>query len=192
MKLNIHNQLQFIFALGLLFAGCKSPNINNGKTNSLGKEKFTVSGKIETNKFILQGIPPTEEVIKERKKKIPYEGYKVYVRKGTLNKITSPIIDSVVTNLNGEFMLELLPGEYLLLSSHQKTRTIFSQFQNDEHYHVDEKCLKKWWENGIKKLTVEDKPVNEVYIYIQKMGSQINGNPCIYSLIRPPTRVIKN
>lgn len=144
-----------------------------------------IYGKIETKKPYCNGIPPSPEQVESYQKNIPYNGRKIYVRKGAINDINSPIIDSTKTSYAGSFTFQLPAGEYVLLYPLQKDRKIFnSQYQKNHNLRVtDEPCLEKWWENGAEKVVLELKSVN-IKIYAATKCDIPTGLPnCVQSLI---------
>ena len=170
------NHLRIYLFAGLLLAACAGTEV---KTSSENKP-LMVSGKIETSESYCGGAAPPEELLQELQRKKPNSGYKLYIKEGKVNDLKAPIIDSVLTNKDGEFMFNLLPGEYVLLSSNHLNRAVFTRFQDDKYIRInDMDCLETWWQNGMAKLKLDNQPTDTIYFHLKKECFLPLGIPCL-------------
>lgn len=172
--------------IGIYFAACMlltgSFTLNNDiKEKVEDTQYFSIRGKVETSGYYCGGAPPPRRVIENAKRIRPYVDYKIYVIEGKRNKRGAVIIDSTMTNVDGHFRLNLLPGEYVLLSSDQIDRELIKMCLNNEDIEItDFDCLEEWWQKGLRRLVVKDMPQNDVNFHIQKQCFLPAGVPCLH------------
>ena len=176
----INCHISIYFVTGLLLTGCFPTEVKTPATTSSNNKHLMVRGKIEFSESYCGGAPPPEEMVQELEKKKPLVGYKLYIRAGRTNDIKAPIIDSFSTNEDGEFEFNLLPGEYILLSSNHITRDVFTKYQEEKFIKIaNMDCLENWWQNGMTKLILENQPIDNIYFHLKKNCFLPLGIPCL-------------
>jgi hypothetical protein len=112
--------------------------------------KVNVEGKITYTESYCQGMRPTEEILAEKRRQKPLAGKKLYIRKGKVNFITTPIIAEVITDSAGIFKLNLPKGEYCLVADNKKDDSFYNSIINkhsrktDFYGEVNKECLDEW------------------------------------------------
>lgn len=173
-------KLQFALLL-LLLTGCSS--IKNSSSNDA---KITIHGIVTKSGSYCGGARPTDEMLEQIERSIPYADLKLYIRKGNRNSLDSPVIDSTITNEKGEFKLELNSGSYVLLFKNQLDKSIFNELEKNTNIQiVDQDCLNSWWENGLKLINTETD--QNLTFHFKKRCFLPEGIPCLnYTGPYPP------
>ncbi len=161
-----------IILLGL-FLSCGSINKHHFK------KKATISGTVTYRPAYCGGAMLPDEEYKERTQERPLSGFKIYIKEGTKNDLKKPIIDSTITNENGEFGLQLPEGEYILLSSYQLDKDVFERYKTNEHYILDTNCLSEWWDKGLANVRITGKTKVSFDFFFRKTCFIPLGVPCI-------------
>lgn len=151
------------------------------------KEKQTISGTITTSGSYCGGVPPSDKMLQDIQAKRPMDGFMIYVKKGTENKLSSCIIDSAYADSNGDYSLNLRPGQYVLLQKEQLNKAIFETYALSNSIKVDSDCMQLWWEAGLSKITVEHEGINNLNFHFQKRCFIPLSIPCLsYTGYYPP------
>lgn len=117
---------------------------------------FQVEGALTTSSSYCGGADIGDEVYEYQKQR-PFRTT-IYIRRGTENNEKSKIIDSVSTDAEGKFSLKLKSGNYILISTNQKSEKTVEELlkMNSEYTTVNEDCLRNWWKSGLFKIEVKD------------------------------------
>jgi len=151
------------------------------------KITHTISGKVTTAGSYCGGVAPTEEMLQRVQARRPMSGFVIYVKKGTENRLTSPIIDSTYTNSNGEYSFELPKGEYVLIQKNQLDKAIFETYKTSKWIQVDTECMKSWWKKGLATIKVENENIDSLNFHFQKRCFVPEAIPCLrYTGPYPP------
>jgi len=138
-----------------------------------------VEGQLSFTLPYCKGIAPTPEDIKTLNTPIPYST-KLYLRNGTVNSESIPIIDSVTTDSDGKFTFEVLPGEYVILLPEQRHRVSIDEYlgKRKKFLAVDSLCLEKWWEKGLFQISVEDEDITKLNFNFRNKCFVPRSMPC--------------
>jgi len=138
-----------------------------------------VEGRLSYTLPYCKGIAPTPEDIKTLNTPIPYST-KLYLRNGTVNSDSNPIIDSVTTDSDGNFTFEVLPGEYVILLPEQVHRESIDEYlgKRKKFLAVDSLCLGKWWEKGLFQISVVDKDITKLNVNFRNKCFVPRSMPC--------------
>lgn len=150
--------------------------------------KQTVSGTITTAGSYCGGAAPTDEMLRKVQAVRPMSGFTIYVKKGTENNVSSPIIDSTNTDGNGNYSLSLEPGSYILLQKNQLDKDVLEQYKEPTKWmRADKGCLLRWWEKGLATITVENSAIDSLNFHFQKRCFVPSNIPCLtYTGPYPP------
>ncbi len=125
--------------------------------NGSGGYPTGVHGTVTIASNYCGGAAPSREMEEELARPKPYPGKKLYLRKGKTNDVRSPLIDSVITDAEGKFHLQLKPGDYCLLLPEQKSMAAFNALRGYQQLVVtDEACFKNWFAKGFYTFRVEE------------------------------------
>ena len=138
-----------------------------------------ISGKITTSETYCGGEEPSREMLEQVQAPKPMRGFMIYVKKGTENKLSSPIIDSTYSNSDGKYSFNLPKGEYVLLWKKQLDKSVFEIYKTRKHIHVVVDCMKLWWKKGLTTITVENKNIKNLNFHFQKRCYTPDYIPCL-------------
>lgn len=137
-----------------------------------------MEGKVTLSENYCGGARISDEELIAITKTKPYVNYTVYIRKGESNSLEAPIIDSVKTDFEGKFRIELPKGKYVLLSKHQINTDILGIEKKMKAKITDLDCIKKWWGKGLAEIEMVDRAVS-VNFHIQRRCYLPEGVPCL-------------
>ena len=165
----------FLSLIVLFLYSCSTKRGIQSSSDSLIK----VEGQLSYTLPYCKGIAPTPEDIKILNTPIPYST-KLYLRNGTVNSESNPIIDSVTTDGDGMFTFEVLPGEYVILLPEQRHRGSIDEYlsKRKKFLAVDSLCLEKWWENGLFQISVKDVDITELNFKFRNKCFVPRSMPC--------------
>lgn len=142
--------------------------------------KYTVSGTVTYSGSYCGGASPTWEMEEAAARVKPYSGKWLYIKQGDTNLLETPVIDSVVTDAEGRFSINLPPGEYCMVATEQCDREIFSRYRDTRGYaRADSVCMEKWWGSCLRQFTVAEAEVKGVDIHYYKACYLPLGIPCL-------------
>lgn len=146
----------FLPFMAFLFYSCSTNKSIPASLINLKK----IEGRLTYTLPYCNGVAPSPEEIEILNTPIPYLT-KLYLKQGTSNTETNPIIDSVVTDSSGAYTFEELPGDYVILLPSQVNRQSINTYLGMEKKFlaVDSLCLEKWWEKGLFQISVKDKDI---------------------------------
>lgn len=151
-------------------------------------KSFPVSGTIFYSESYCGGARPTDEMYLEITRERPYAGKKMYLLKGNKNEENKSIYDSIVPDSEGNFKLDLPPGEYCLIQSIQRDKKVFAYCENTkDEIEADRKCMEDWWSACFYSFTVSDKPIENIKLNFYRPCFLPEGIPCLsYNGPMPP------
>ena len=178
------------FLIAALMLVPKPTNLpgEQGSSEPSDEKKMLVTGVIEFTGRYCGGANPPKMILENARKKRPLTDYKLYVKAGKLNRPAAPIIDSSITNAEGRFEFNLPPGEYVVLTEFHLNKDIFRNWSNDRYIGVsDWRCLEEWWQKGLTRIKVDNRPLDNLYLHFQKQCFLPIGVPCLeYTGPLPP------
>lgn len=128
----------------------KKNNADVSKDEIKSESKVNVVIKVSATHTYCGGAEPPEGILLELRTPRPLSGKWIYVRSGDINLTSDPIIDSALTNQNGEANFKLLPGNYLFVFEDKKDKTRYNDLwsryaKGTESYSpIDKRCLDDW------------------------------------------------
>ncbi len=81
---------------------------------------WTISGRVVQTRDYCGGFAPPEELLESLRKEKPYPNKELFVRAGTINKYSQPILQRFVSDAEGDFKISLPPGAYCVVESSKK------------------------------------------------------------------------
>jgi hypothetical protein len=129
----------------LIFFLIISAGIFAQKTGGIKPPRLTVKGKLMQTNSYCGGAKPSEEMLAQIQKPVPYANKVFYVRKGKVNSTKAEVITSFTTDVNGEFSFAITPGTYSIIQEKQLKTLKPADLQSKDNQVVDEKCMKEWW-----------------------------------------------
>lgn len=146
-----------------------------------------VSGKVTKSGSYCGGAFPSEETLQNAQAVIPLNGFMVYVKKGSENKLSSPVLDSASTNSDGDYSFKLPKGEYVLLRKNQLDKSVFETYSASSQLQVDVECLEAWWKKGLATITIENENIDSLNFHFRKRCFVPDYMPCLrYTGPHPP------
>jgi hypothetical protein len=125
--------------------------------------KYSVEGTVfEINPYCGGAAPSPEQ---ENPKPHPKAGIKLLIRKGNFNDPQTPVIDSLVSDADGNFKIQLAPGTYSLIEPWKKEKYIVPQ--DRQYLHYDTACYRKMYHESDYTLVVKNK-MKDVAITFQR------------------------
>jgi hypothetical protein len=151
---------------------------------------YTVSGTITYNGPYCGGAEPDEQTLQFYARVKPYPGKMLFIKKGTTNTSRQAVADTIVSDADGRFSLELPAGEYCIIQVPQLNREILNRYSTDENdmlFVSDPLCLEKWWDECLLSFTVTDRDVDSLNLHFHQPCFIPEGIPClIYNGPYPP------
>lgn len=148
-------------------------------TKSKKEIVHTISGKVTQTSSYCGGAMPTEEILQEMSKPVPYAGKVFYVRKGSVNNIKMPIVLSFTVNAKGEFSIDLPPGQYCLIQKEQVKTLNMKNYKSTTDLQIDENCLKEWWAKPYYAFQITDKNITDLKFNFYHACFVNSDIPCI-------------
>ena len=114
------------------------------------EKEYTVKGEIHFIGVHCGGAAPSEEMQRRIRIPRPLAHKKLFIRQGSTNDISAPILDSVITDSLGIFTCTLPNGTYSVVEEAKKDRKLYRSllkgYSKPTPYHtaVDKECLDKW------------------------------------------------
>ena len=139
----------------------------------------TISGTVTTSGSYCGGVAPSNEMLQDVQATRPMNGFMIYVKKGSENKLSSCIVDSTRTDSNGNYSFDLKPGEYVLLQKEQLNKHIFEKYKSSKSIQVDLDCMQLWWKTGLASVTLGTDSLASFNFHFQKRCFVPLGIPCL-------------
>jgi hypothetical protein len=114
------------------------------------EESFAIKGTIYITSEHCGGAKPSDGLLETLKTPRPCEDKTIYVRRGTHNSTSLPVIAEAVSDSKGEFKLNLPVGTYCIVGEEKKDDVYFNQmvesYSKKTNYYtaINIGCLKKW------------------------------------------------
>jgi hypothetical protein len=125
-----------------LLLGCLTLLICLSCFSFSGKKKnrtFNFAGTVyEVHPYCGGAVPSETQLHPEP---VPVAGMKLYLRKSGVNNPALPVIDSILTDSNGNFSIRLAPGNYCLVEAAKKGELHVPE--NDQYHDWDSACYRK-------------------------------------------------
>jgi hypothetical protein len=109
-----------------------------------------ISGTVVQTSDYCGGIAPPEEMRESLRKEKPYPRKELFVRGGTINKYSQPVLERFVSDEEGRFKISLPPGVYCVIEATKKDElklpaTTKGNRPADQSSTTDKDCLEKWY-----------------------------------------------
>ena len=150
-----------VSAPGLNFA----PTAASDKTAPAAGRR-TVSGRVVQTSEYCGGAAPTEEMLESLRKEKPFPHKELFIRAGTLNKYSRPIVQKFTSDAEGSFKIALPPGDYCVVDASKKDELKIPATAkgNPKEGESRAACLQKWYRACDKTLTVGKQNLKGVVI----------------------------
>jgi hypothetical protein len=143
--------------------------------------KYEVHGYVETLGSYCGGAAPSREMMEEMSKPKPSVGTKIYFRKGKVNDLSQPIVDSLVVDDQGNYSINLPNGDFVMLLPEMRDSSAIKSWRAKESKIrvASEECLKDWFRKGIIAINVMDGSLNVANITLEKPCMLPLGSVCL-------------
>lgn len=185
--------IKIFFPLIVIFlSACGARKNENGTTGTESEptveKTFRVSGEIKYSESYCGGARPTDAMLEELARLKPYEGKELYVIKGTKNEENKTICDTIISDSEGKFELNLPAGEYCIIQSAQLDKKVFNYCDNkNDEIEADRKCLEAWWPTCFYSFSVNESPIDSIQLIFHRPCFLPEGIPCLnYTGPMPP------
>lgn len=161
-------KLSFIIPLAISL--CLS-SLMCATTKQRAVAKFKISGVVMQTMSYCGGAPPTREVLDSfnTPKAMPFK--KLFIKPGISNKEETPFIDSIITDENGRFSLDLPEGNYCVVEE-WKSRHFQLPLKNEQET-VDSACFRNLYNSCDYQVKVSEKNIDNIKIIFHR--------PCVYN-----------
>lgn len=167
-----------LFTCFMLSSGCKTTK----ETVSTESPLYKVTGSIYVTSDYCGGARPTEEMLDKLKTPKPYVGKKIYIRKGVVNTVDSPILYALVTDDEGKFTAQLPAGNYVIIDEYRInngfTDSLFANTLQNIRTN-DPACIKQWFNDGLAKFKVDKADQTLPQLNIHQQCFRPDGVPCL-------------
>ncbi len=126
----------------------------------------TVSGRVVQTSEYCGGAAPTEEMLESLRKEKPFPHKELFIRAGTLNKYSWPIVQKFTSDAEGSFKIALPPGDYCVVDASKKDELKIPATAkgNQKEGESRANCLQKWYRTCDKILNVGKQNLKGVVI----------------------------
>jgi hypothetical protein len=139
------------------------------------KQKFQITGSIMETRSYCGGAVPSAELLAQCNTPMGVAYGKLYVKKGNSNKEKSAVMDSIVADKSGKFIINLPAGTYCLVEDWKSQK--FTLPDNTEIQTVDSTCYRNRYNTCDYQLTVADKNIDSVKVVFHRNCAW--SQPCI-------------
>lgn len=121
------------------------------------------------------GAQPSQEILDRCNTPVGIANGKLYIKKGTYNKDKAAVLDSITTDGNGKFSINLPAGTYCLVEDWKAKP--YQLPLSDESQTVDSVCYRNLYMSCDYELTVKDKNIDSVKVIFHRTCAW--NKPCI-------------
>jgi hypothetical protein len=120
------------------------------------------------------GAAPPDFLLRELATPKPLSETEIFIRQGTENDVTVPILTSAETDKDGLVQFTLLPGDYLVVLNDKKDNRTYNEIlqnysqKTDYSEAVDKHCLDRWLTTPEIVLHVQERSLNTFRLNIHK------------------------
>lgn len=144
---------------------------------------YMIYGHVTQSSDWCGGMAPGPEFDEEQRNPPPYIGLKLYIKCGGVNRESSKIYKTVITDSAGNFKLKLPAGNYIIMQAEKLKKPTIPK--DDQYSKWDSACIIRYWQNGDYKLNVNDKSNKKISFDIRQHCDW--NQPCLnYSGPLPP------
>lgn len=169
MKIILHFTLLWCLCSACSTTQYKNPNI------------ITIHGHVESTASYCGGAAPTENILASLRTPRPFVNKKLYIKSDSLNDMHAPILDSVMSDQNGNFQFQLPPGIYCIVDERKATPDFFQMLiknhseQTASYSKINQTCLKKWMQKPDAVIVVAQNGTTSITVRYHK--------PCVWNQI---------
>jgi hypothetical protein len=130
------------------------------------------------------GAAPPDFLLRELATPKPLSETEIFIRQGTENDVTVPILTSAKTDKDGLVQFTLLPGDYLVVLTDKKDDRTYNEIlqkysqKTDYTDVVDKQCLDRWLATPEIVLHVKERSPNTFRLNIHK-PCPWESTPCV-------------
>lgn len=154
--------------LCMALSACPSKHVATEETPDVADytRKHSVELRLTKTGSYCGGAAPPQAMLDELATPKPLSGVQFYIRKGTTNKTSDPVIADGTTLASGIISLDLEEGDYFLVFinkvSDRYYNEIYEKFKNGDANHaiIDKACLDKWLSTPDLAFTVKNDAAN--------------------------------
>lgn len=137
-----------------VLVSCKSSEKADAKTVM----SYAVLGQLTQTSQHCGGMRPSPEMEQELRTPKPYQ-LKLYLRKDSVNRLETPIIQEIMPDAEGKFELKLAPGTYCIVREWQLKEADPASVRKAD-IQVKEDCFREKWTECFKSFEVVDTSVD--------------------------------
>ncbi|HTF06196.1 MAG TPA: hypothetical protein VK826_19330 [Bacteroidia bacterium] len=139
-----------IIAVTVLSIVCMAWTINRAPRKA---RKYAVTGTIFEVRMYCGGAEPENDVLNP--KPIPTAGVKLYIRHSKVNTTAQPVFDSIVSDANGRFRINLAAGTYCFVEAWKTKKLVMPV--NNQYEIWDTTCYRQQYTQCDYSLVVKSK-----------------------------------
>ncbi len=139
---------------------------------------YTVNGSVTQTSSYCGGANPPRELLRQLAIPIPYPNKTFYIKAGTVNDLTMPVITSFTTDSIGNFSIHLPAGTYAIVLKEQLAQLNAADYETDTQV-VDKDCLADWWKKPYYLLQVKQQDVSSLNFVFHHRCYITSDIPCI-------------
>ncbi len=165
-----------IILLAATLCACKG-----GEKSRKSGQEFTVSGKITLKERWCGGMAPDPQYLEEFTKVKPYYGKVLYIREGLGNDINKPIVDTITSDKEGKYSIQLRKGTYTAVQQEHLTEEVLTKYtsKTGQLRTKDPDCIRAWWDKGVMSFEVKGEDLTNLNIHIKRACFRPEGVPCL-------------
>lgn len=140
--------IYFVIVLVCVWS-CNSNKSVVTKTEVVEMIKETTINLQYTNSYC-GGAQPNDQILADLNKPKPFSDQMIYVKQGSKNILSNPILDSAKTNATGDVRFNLSQGTYCLIRKERVDKQYYNslvekyKIDTKNYSRVDNTCLDKW------------------------------------------------
>lgn len=113
--------------------------------NLFNSNYFKLTGSVTETESYCDGAAPSPNLLDKLREPKPIEDKVIYIKKGNINDLDSDYVKKVITDNEGNFSLNLIPGTYCLLEEDKLSLPVVEKYIPSNLYEVDVQCLRSQW-----------------------------------------------
>ena len=127
------------------------------------------------------GMRPTQAILDSLAKPRAYVGKKLYLKKGVVNDVSAPIVQTLITKTGGTISLpDLFPGKYYIIDEDHLHPIDYAHLKDMKI--TDQACIDKWFKKPLVTFEIKKNKKQHLYLSLNFYKSCYKGEasvPCL-------------
>lgn len=172
-----------LFSAFIALSGCSNTKDVKDQAKREQEALYEVTIHVTQTSSYCGGAPPSDQMLEDLRTPGPLPNKKIYIRRGKFKDIDRPVIQELSSNQNGVVQTQLPAGEYSIVFSDKKDRSIFNELvekygdRTEQYEAINEECLKKHFKRPALTFTIGTKTASEIEVNDHKKCPR-NSVPC--------------